>query len=78
MATQKTKISNEIIKAALALYRIGWIPFPLVPGSNDLAVDWEQWQADLSANWIRRYWRNHPDHGLGFVEAPDNTDTSNL
>ena len=70
MAKRKQKGKPNYIKAALALYEIGWIPFPLLPKSNILSVDWDEWQACLSANRIRQYWRAHPDHGLGFVEEP--------
>ena len=45
MAKRKQKGKPNYIKAALALYEIGWIPFPLLPKSNILAVDWDEWQA---------------------------------
>jgi hypothetical protein len=76
MATETTKNTKDITEAALAVYKIGWTPFPLLPGSNIVAVDWEQWQADLTVNGIRRYWQDHPDHDLGFIEA-DLPDTGN-
>jgi hypothetical protein len=70
MANRKRKSNPNYTKAALALREIGWLPFPLLPKSNILAVDLEEWQEGLSANRIRQYWRTHPDHGLGFVEEP--------
>jgi len=70
MATRKCKTNGKHIKAALALFEIGWIPFPLLPDSNVLAVDWDEWQAQLSVNRLRHHWRAHPDHGIGFVERP--------
>ena len=78
MAVCNGKENLKLIKAALALYDIGWIPFPLLPDSNALAVDWDEWQAQLSANCLRRYWRAHPDHGIGFVQKQRRVDKSSL
>jgi hypothetical protein len=72
MAVKKRNTTNKLVKAALALRGIGWIPFPLLPNSNILAVEMDQWQDELTDNGIRRYWRLHPDHGLGFIEDPRN------
>jgi hypothetical protein len=74
MATNhKPSITKTIkaIKAAIAVYDLGWVPIPLLPDSNVVAVDCEKWLDEMSVNNIRRYWREHPDHGFRFVKSPD-------
>ena len=64
MAIKNSSLNEKIIKAALALHDIGYIPLPLFPNSDVVSVDFGVWIKTLSPSLIRQYWRLHPNHGL--------------
>jgi hypothetical protein len=64
MATLEQKAKLNYTNAALALYEIGWTPYPLFPNSTVVSVDLEVWLEELSPSVISQYWRLHPNHGL--------------
>ena len=57
----------NFLAAAQAWHEFGLEVIPIVPGSKRTAVKWDHWSENLSAVGISRYWRNHPDHELGFL-----------
>lgn len=57
--------------AALLWYERGLQVIPLISGTKKTAVKWDSWLADLSAENIAAYWKQHPDHELGFIVGDD-------
>ncbi len=57
--------------AALFWYELGLQVIPLIPGTKKTAVKWDPWIADLSPGKIATYWKQHPDHELGFIVGDD-------
>ena len=57
--------------AALYWFRFGLQIIPLIPGTKKTAVKWDSWFAGLSAKKIAAYWKQHPDHELGFIVGDD-------
>ncbi|MBK6360916.1 MAG: bifunctional DNA primase/polymerase [Comamonadaceae bacterium] len=40
---------------------------PVIPGTKQPAVKWDDWLARLSRSSIHTYWSSHPDHEVGFI-----------
>lgn len=57
--------------AALYWYERGLQVIPLIPGTKKTAVQWDSWLAGLSTKKIAAYWKQHPDHELGFIVGDD-------
>jgi hypothetical protein len=53
--------------AALFWHEFGFTVIPVVPGTKVPAVKWDAWCNGLSSNTISMYWREHPDHEVGFI-----------
>jgi hypothetical protein len=68
----KQKLNSPMYAAAALLwYERGLQVIPLIPGSKLPAVKWDPWIADLSPGKIATYWKQHPDHELGFIVGDD-------
>jgi hypothetical protein len=78
MENFKSEIHLHRIEAGLFLYKLGWIPFPLLPDSYAPAVDLDEWQAQFTVDCMRQHWHAHPDHVIGFVQKQRRVDKSNL
>ena len=53
--------------AALAFYRSGWIPIPLIPDTLIPAVNQDKWLEMLCGGRIRGYWNLLPWQELGII-----------
>lgn len=65
------KYTLSFADAALFWFRLGLKVIPIVPGTKQTAVKWDSWIADLSADKIAAYWKQHPNHELGFIVGDD-------
>lgn len=48
-------------------YRVGFRVIPCAPGRKRTVPKWDPWLAGLSEDAIRRHWRAHPSHDIGFI-----------
>ena len=53
--------------AAFYWYGLGLTVIPIIPGTKRTAVKWDPWVEKLSPEVIEIYWRQHPDHEVGFI-----------
>lgn len=58
-------------EAAFKWFGFGFNVIPLIPGTKQTAVKWDDWLANLSPETINDYWTKHPDHELGFIIGDD-------
>lgn len=58
-------------QAALFWHDFGFSIIPIVPGTKQTAVKWDDWLARLSSAAIRAYWSRHPDHEVGLIVGDD-------
>ncbi len=56
--------------AAQYWFEFGFAVIPIVPGTKKPAVLRDPWFQKISLEEIQQYWREHPDHEVGFVVAP--------
>jgi hypothetical protein len=72
-------------EAALFWHDFGFCVIPIRPRTKIPGVTWDAWAANLSAPKIREYWRERPDHEVGFIvgdafivfdaDSPESVDT---
>lgn len=55
------------LRWAINWYRVGFRVIPCVPGKKGTVPKWDHWLAGLSEDAIRRHWRAHPSHDIGFI-----------
>jgi hypothetical protein len=56
---------------ALSYYQAGFPVIPIIPSTKRTALKWGPWLGALCEESIRRYWRKHPDYGVGFIVPED-------
>src|SRR5690606_15145250 len=55
------------LRWAIYWYRAGFRVIPCVPGKKGTVLKWDPWLAGLCEDAIRRHWRAHPSHDIGFI-----------
>lgn len=58
-------------EAALDFLRCGFNVIPIVSGTKQPAVKWDQWLDGLTFAKIAGHWSQHPDHEVGFIVGDD-------
>lgn len=58
----------DALTTALAYLARGWSIIPLLPGSKQPAIGWNEFRhRRMSDREAREHWSRHPDHGIGIV-----------
>ncbi|HOY87238.1 MAG TPA: PriCT-2 domain-containing protein [Methylotenera sp.] len=51
--------------------KFGYKVIPVFPGTKKTTVKWDPWLEKHSDLAIKKYWRQHPDHELGFIAGDE-------
>lgn len=56
--------------SAIFWFDFGLSVIPVLPGTKQTAVKWDQWLQQLSLRQVVSYWRANPTHEVGFIVGP--------